>query len=83
MDEALKATLARWWETHKKSINGWSMFHRLIEFHFGDAEQYQVKNYDGKNDPNDHLIACCTMWYSRLKDDWVHDFVQTLDEMSG
>ena len=24
LDEALKATLARWWETHNKSLIGWS-----------------------------------------------------------
>ena len=83
LEEALKATPARWWETHKKSINGWLLCCRLMEVHFAEAENYQFEKYDGIKDPNDHLIACCTMWFSRLKDDWVHDFVQTLDEMSG
>ena len=81
MDEALKATQAQWWETHKKSINGWLQCHKLMKFHFGEAEQYQAERYDGQNDHSDHMIACQTMWVSQPKDEWVHAFVHTLDEL--
>ena len=30
LDEALKATLECWWETHKKLTNGWSQCRRLM-----------------------------------------------------
>ena len=36
LEEALKATLARWWETHKKSIIGCSQCRRLMTVIFGD-----------------------------------------------
>ena len=81
LEEALKATLARWWETHNKSINGWLLCHRLMEVHFSEAEHYQVNKYDGCNDPSDHLISSQTMWVSRPKNEWEHDFVRTLDKM--
>ena len=38
LDEALNATPTRWWYTHKKSINGWSLCRRLMEVHFSDIE---------------------------------------------
>ena len=37
MDETLKATPARWWDRHKRSINDWSICHRLMEVSFGDV----------------------------------------------
>ena len=49
---------------------------------FGDAEVYHARRYDGRNDLGDHLIEFHTLWASRLKDEWVHAFVHTLDEMS-
>ena len=82
LDEALKATPTRWWETHKKSIDRCSLCCRLMEVHFSDTKSYQREKYDGRNDPNYHLMACHTMWVSWVKDEWVHDFVHTLDEMS-
>ena len=37
--------------------------------------------YDGRNDPAHHLIECQTLWTSRPRDEWVHTFVHTLEEM--
>ena len=81
LEEALKATLARWWVTHKKSIAGWSQCRILMTVHFGDAKVYHAGRYDGWNSLGDHLIECQTLWASRPKDEWVHSFVHTLDEI--
>ena len=45
-DEALKATPACWWETHKNLIIGWSQCQILMTIHFGDAEVYHAGRYD-------------------------------------
>ena len=49
--------------------------------HFGNAEGYHAGRYDGQNDPSGHLMECQTFWASRLKDEWIHSFIHTLDEM--
>ena len=49
--------------------------------HFGDTKVYHTRKYDGRNDPNSHLMEFHTLWASRPKDEWVHSFVHTLDEM--
>ena len=48
---------------------------------FGDVEVYHAVRYDGQNDPTGHLIECQTLWASQPKDEWVHAFIQTLEEM--
>ena len=50
--------------------------------HFGDLEVYHAGRYDGWNDPTSHLIECYILWASRPRDEWVHTFVHTLEEMS-
>ena len=37
LDEALKDTPTRWWETHKNSIIGWSQCQRLLTVRFRDT----------------------------------------------
>ena len=46
---------------------------------FRDEEVYHAGIYDGSL--GDHLIECQTLWASQPKDEWVHSFVHTLDEM--
>ena len=58
LEEALKATPARWWENHKNSITGWSQCQRLMIIQFGDAELYHAGKYDGQSSPKDHLTEC-------------------------
>ena len=48
---------------------------------FGKIEVYHTRKYDGWNDPSRHLAECQTLWESRPKDEWVHAFIHTLDEM--
>ena len=47
LDVALKATLSRWWETHKRKIHDWEQCQRLMMVHFGDIEFYHARRYDG------------------------------------
>ena len=58
LEEALKATPTRWWETHKRTITGWAQCRRLMTVHFGNAEAYQARRYDRRNDPKGHLMEC-------------------------
>ena len=81
LDLALKATPTRWWETRKWMIHDWEQCQRLMMVHFGDIEVYHAGRYDGQNDPVSHLIECQTLWTSRPRDEWVHAFVHTLEEM--
>ena len=48
---------------------------------FGNLEVYHAGRYDGWNDTTSHLNKCHTLWASRPRDEWVHDFVHTLEEM--
>ena len=48
---------------------------------FGYSEAYHTGIYDGENDPTEHLTKCQTLWASRPRDEWVHAFVHTLEEM--
>ena len=62
-------------------IHDWEQCRRLMMVHFGDLEFYHAGIYDGWNDPTGHLIECHTLWASRPRDEWVHTFVHTLEEM--
>ena len=48
---------------------------------FRNTEEDHIGRYDGWNDPSGHLMECQTLWASRPKDEWVHAFIHTLDEM--
>ena len=52
-----------------------------MEVRFGEAKQYLGKEYDGRHNLNDHLVACQNAWVSNPKEEWVHAFVHTLDEI--
>ena len=64
LEEALKATLARWWAAHKPVIHGWAQCRRLMMVHFGDLDIYHTSRYDGKNDSTGHLMECQALWAS-------------------
>ena len=49
--------------------------------HLGNAEGYHARRYDGRNGPSGHLMECQTLWALRPKDEWVHVFIHTMDEM--
>ena len=53
-----------------------------MTIHFCTWEVYHTRKYDGKNDPNIHLEEFQTLGVAQPKDEWVHAFINTLDEMS-
>lgn len=53
--QALRATPARRWGTHKKNIGDWKKCRRLMWVRFGQVEIDLTHKYDGKNDPRDHI----------------------------
>ena len=48
---------------------------------FADVEVYHAGRYDGQNDPASNLNECQMLWTSWPRDEWVHAFVHTLEEM--
>ena len=58
LGEALKATLACWWEVHKETIHEWEQCRWLIIAHFSDMEVYHIRRNDGHNIPGNHLREC-------------------------
>ena len=62
-------------------IHDWEQCHRLMMVYFGDVEVYHARRYDGRNYPTSHLIECQMLWTSWPRDEWVHAFVHTLEEI--
>jgi hypothetical protein len=58
MDEALKATPARWWGTHKRNITDWTQCRTLMTGWFSaQVGSYEVR-YTGRSYPKDHVQSC-------------------------
>ena len=90
LEYVLKATLARWWGTHKQSIFKWLQCRRLMEIIFGEEVNYVDKKYTGLSDPGKHIEHCRTTWKVYPWQEWVHRFTDlemmprgwyTLEEM--
>ena len=64
LDVALKATPARWWETHKQMNHDWGQCQRSMLVCFDDSEVYHDGRYDGWNDPTSNLMECYSLWES-------------------
>jgi hypothetical protein len=79
LDEALKATPARWWGTHKKNIIEWVQCHTLLTTHFSDQVEGCEVRYTGQSCPKDHMQSCEEAWSNIPKEQWVHKFINTLD----
>ena len=52
-----------------------------MKYLFVEDEYYQGNKYDGINDTNSHLMTFQTTWELRQKEEWVHAFIHTLDEI--
>ena len=76
---ALKATPARWWATHKKSIADWQLCKQLLQLRFGEEIGYVGVMYDGQDRSSKHVQECEAAWKEVPKIEWVHMFVWTLD----
>jgi hypothetical protein len=79
LDEALKATPARWWGTHKRNITEWIQCHTLMTAWFSAQEESCEVRYTGRSCPKDHVRSCEEAWSDIPRDQWVHIFINTLD----
>jgi hypothetical protein len=58
MDEALKATPARWWGIHKINITDWVQCRTLMTAWFSaQVESCEVRHTD-RSFPKDHVQSC-------------------------
>jgi hypothetical protein len=55
MDEALKATPARWWGTHKSNITEWTQCRTLMTTQFSAQVGSCEVRYTGRSCPKDHV----------------------------
>jgi hypothetical protein len=79
MDEALKSTPSRSWETHKNNITEWVQCHTLMTLRFSaQVEDCEVR-YTGRSCPNNHVRSCEEAWKNIPQEKWVHKFINTLD----
>jgi hypothetical protein len=79
MDEAMKATPARWWGTHKGNIADWTQCRTLMTTRFSaQVGSYEVR-YTGRSWPKDHVHNCEEAWSDVPRKKWVQIFVNTLD----
>jgi len=78
---ALRATPARWWPTHKFSIQNWIQCKRLMQIRFGEANKYVLGQYNGMNDPREHILTCGYVWNELPREAWPHMFIHTLDNI--
>ena len=62
LDCVLKATPARWWGTHKKSISDWLQCRILMRIIFEDEINYDDQKYIGLLDPGKNIEHCPTTW---------------------
>jgi hypothetical protein len=79
LEEALKATPARWWESHKKNIVEWVQCRTLLIVHFSNQDEGCEVRYTGHSFPKDHMRSFEEAWSSIPKEKWVHKFINTLD----
>ena len=78
LDVALRATPARWWATHRKSIATWETCHRLLMIRFGEKVERIKCQYDGHNAPRLYIEFFSNTWQHHSAYEWVHLFVHTL-----
>jgi len=75
----LKATLARWWNTHKEGMEDWLQCQKIMHVKFGIELENSVKTYIGIIDPTDHVEYCKNRWISTSKKECKPKFIHTLD----
>ena len=79
LDHALKATIARWWGAHKKSITNWPQRRRLMEVRFEEEVTLVNHKYSGLGNSMEHLNHCLMVFAEYPRKEWVHHFIHTLE----
>lgn len=75
----LKATPARWWGVHKKTLETWSQCKELLQVRFSEELEFSERSYTGFCCPKQHVTDCVERWKNIPKEQWVHKLVHTLD----
>ena len=81
IDLVVRATPARWWQAHREHIASWDDFKRLTAIWFSNDKECLQKKYIGESDPKSHIQSCEHNWSDIPKDEWVHRFIHTLDQI--
>ena len=55
LDSAFRAPVARWWNSHKKSIISWEVCQKSLRMRFLDQPQEVINRFDRKINPREHL----------------------------
>ena len=79
LDSIFRATVARWWNGHKKNIPSWEVCQNFLFLRFMDQPQEVRSRFDGKTSPQEHLAQCYEAWKHVPQEEWVHRFVHTLE----
>ena len=79
LDFVLKATPARWWVAHKESISEWPQCRRSVEIRFREEINYTIQKYTLLINFVDHIEYCRATWEACPRQEWVHQFIHTLD----
>ena len=79
MDEALKATPARWWRTHKSNITDWAQCRILMTTRFSSQVESCEVRYTVRSFPKDHVRSYEEAWSDIPREQWVHRFINPLE----
>jgi len=63
LEISLKATLARWWGTHKSKINNWFQCKSLLRIRFDAKKEHKYEEkYDGFGQSQEHVEKYIVQW---------------------
>ena len=79
LDYVLKATPAKWWGMHKKSISEWPQCRILLEVRFCEEVTILIQRYIGLSNPIKHINQCRIAFAEYPQHEWVHHFIHTLE----
>ena len=82
LDSAFRATVAQWWNGHKKYMHSWEAFQKSLCLRFRDQPQEVQSRFNGKTSPQGHLEQCYEAWKHVPREEWVHRFVHTLEPIA-
>ena len=50
-----------------------------MKIRFGETSEYVSGQYNGMNDPREHILTCGYVWNELPREAWPHMFIHTLD----
>ena len=79
---ALRATIAIWWNGHKKYIHSWEDCQKSLHLSFTDQPQEVRRKFNVQNSSQEHFKRCYAAWEHVPCQEWVHRFVHTLEPVA-